>query len=37
VLWSDRLAFRSQLSGDVAPDAPLTVGPGYHRNSGQGG
>ncbi|HEV7252313.1 MAG TPA: hypothetical protein VGN97_04335 [Mesorhizobium sp.] len=36
VLWSDRLAFRSQLSDDVAPDAPLTVGPGYHRPSGQG-
>lgn len=37
VLWSDRLAFRSQVSDAVAPDAPLTVGPGYHRPSGAGG
>lgn len=37
VLWSDRLAFRSQVSDDVAPDAPLTVGPGYHRPPEQGG
>jgi hypothetical protein len=32
LLWSHRMDFRSQISDDVVPDRPLTIGPGYHRN-----
>lgn len=31
VLWTENRTFRSQLGDSVAPDAPLTVGPGYAR------
>lgn len=32
VLWSHATEFRSQISDDVVPDVPLTIGPGYMRN-----
>jgi hypothetical protein len=35
LLWSRRMDFRSQISDDVVPDRPLTIGPGYHRNPEQ--
>ena len=37
LLWSHDMAFRSQISDTVVPDAPLTIGPGYARNPRAGG
>lgn len=37
VLWSHGTDFRSQISDDVVPDVPLTIGPGYARNPQAGG
>ena len=31
VLWTSTLDIKSQISDDVVPDEPLTIGPGYHR------
>ncbi len=36
VLATYTRTFRSQISQDVQPESPLTVGPGYHRNPQQG-
>jgi hypothetical protein len=36
LLWSDELAFKSDLSDKVVPDQPLTIGPGYARNPAAG-
>ena len=36
LLWSRELSFRSDLSDDVVPDRPLTIGPGYARNPAAG-
>lgn len=35
VLWRHELAIRSQISDEVVPDKPLTVGPGYAKNTTQ--
>lgn len=32
VLWRDELSFRSQISDEIVPDKPLTIGPGYALN-----
>ena len=32
LLWQAERTYASQLSGEVVPERPLTVGPGYHRN-----
>jgi len=32
LLWSHGQDFRSQISDDVVPEVPLTIGPGYARN-----
>jgi hypothetical protein len=37
LLWTHRMAFRSQIGDAVVPDRPLTVGPGYARNPADGG
>ncbi|MEO3385545.1 hypothetical protein [Mesorhizobium sp. CAU 1741] len=37
LLWSHEQDFRTQISDDVAPEVPLTVGPGYARNPETGG
>jgi hypothetical protein len=37
LLWEHDTEFRSQISDDAVPDAPLTVGPGYARNPNDGG
>lgn len=37
LLWSHDMAFRSQISDAVVPDAPLTIGPGYTPNPSAGG
>lgn len=37
LLWSRDVAFRSNISDRVAPERPLTVGPGYDRNPAAGG
>lgn len=31
-IWSRTLSYRSDVSDAAMPRAPLTVGPGYHRN-----
>jgi hypothetical protein len=31
-LFSQTQHYRSQIDDKVVPDAPLTIGPGYHRN-----
>lgn len=36
VLWSYRQEFRSQVGSDIAPDKPLTIGPGYTPNPAAG-
>ena len=36
LLWSDELAFKSDISDAVVPEQPLTVGPGYARNPAAG-
>ncbi|MDY8110095.1 hypothetical protein U0C82_13185 [Fulvimarina sp. 2208YS6-2-32] len=37
ILFDDRFTVTSQMSDDVVPDAPLTVGPGYARNPASSG
>ena len=37
LLWSYDMDVRSQIGDEVVPDAPLVVGPGYHRNPQAGG
>lgn len=37
VLWTHAVDVRSQIGDDVVPDAPLVVGPGYHKNPQAGG
>ncbi|WEX09514.1 hypothetical protein [Chelativorans sp. AA-79] len=32
LLWEAERSYKSQISDTIVPDAPLTVGPGYHRN-----
>ncbi|MCV0398001.1 MAG: hypothetical protein K5872_21310 [Rhizobiaceae bacterium] len=32
-LWHDEVTFTSQIDDTVVPDKPLTVGPGYARNT----
>jgi hypothetical protein len=32
LLWADGIAYVSQISDEVVPDQPLTIGPGYARN-----
>ena len=37
LLWAHGVDFVSQISDDVVPDEPLTIGPGYARNPRAGG
>lgn len=32
LIWQAERTFKSQISDEVVPDKPLTIGPGYHRN-----
>jgi hypothetical protein len=36
-IWSTTRSYSSQISDAKTPGKPLTVGPGYHRNSDTGG
>jgi len=36
-LYAETLQFRSQIDDSVVPKAPLTIGPGYHRNPDERG
>lgn len=37
LIWSHDMQFRSQISDQVVPDKPLTIGPGYTPNPAAGG
>lgn len=36
LIWRTERSYKSQISDKVVPDAPLTVGPGYHPNPASG-